>query len=516
MEEQDFLNSIGGSYIQPEVVQPKQNGLLKRIGKGALDLGVGFAKGAAETLGSVAVNTEKVIKDIATTKSNKEYASLLDDINTQNQKLISLANQYPKEDPKHTRYMDLIKQNQEQANILRDEFFGTGGIQENIQKAGLTKGIKKITTPTNATQKFGRGAEKVGEFLVSAKGATGLIPKGTTPLTKIASNTASGFVGGAVPSTMQSATLGQFDTMSGTKESLKEAGVSGTVGGAVSGALSATGEALRASKLPSRLMSNIYKSDKKTVEKIFSGEKVDGEKLSDWAVKNKLSGSVEQQAEKLNTILKNSENSVIKSAEASKIKVPVHQNLFKLAQNIMKDYETVGRGEIATSADDFLRAVKDNSVTVKDAIKFRRVLDSLRTENSFVNPKLGNELGYWSDDLREIINNSDGIGAINKEYSNAIKARKALINYATSTGNQKALGALEAYFLGGGAITGQTAPTVGTIIAKRTVQNPRVLSGTAQAIENAKPSTKVRTLISKGVGDTYRKNKENKIIRSLQ
>ena len=512
MDEQSFLNSIGGQYIE----EPKQKSLGNKILTGAKDLGVGFLKGAGETLGSVAVNVEKVAKDIATTKSNKQYASLLDDINTQNKKLISLAMQYPENDQKRKKYMDLVKQNQQQASQLREDFYGTDGVQESIKNAGLTKKINKLTTASNSTQQFGKSAEKVGEFLVSAKGATGLIPKGTSPLTRVTSNTAQGVAGGFIPSVMQSATQGQFDTKAGGEEALKEAGVSGLVGGVVSGALSATGEALRASKLPSRLMSNIYKTDKKTVEKIFSGEKVDGEKLSDWVVKNKISGSLPQQAEKLNTILKRSEDAVIKSAEASKVKVPVHENLFKLAQNIQNDYATVGRGEVAQSADDFLRAVKDNSISVKDAIKFRRVLDKLRPDTSFVNPKLGNELGYWSDDLRKIINNSDGIGAINKEYASAIKASKKLIDYATSTGNTKAVGALETYVLGGGAIAGEPLASGLTVGVKRLVQSPRILSKTSQAIQNAKPSGNVRALTSKASGDTYRKNKENKLIQSLQ
>lgn len=514
MDEQSFLNSIGGQYVE----QPKQQGLGGRLLTGAKDLGVGFLKGAGQTLGSVAVNVEKPIKEIVSTKATNQYATILDDINTQNNKLIDLAQQYPVGDPKRKRYLDLIKQNQEQSNVLREEFYGTGGIDEMIQESGtrFKRGVEKLTSAKNKTQQFGKGAEKVGEFLVSAKGVSGLIPKGTTPLTKIASNTAQGFAGGFTPSVMQSATQGQFDTRAGSEEALKEAGVSGLVGGTVSGALSATGEALRSSGLPSRLMSNIYKSDKKTVEKIFSGEKVDGEKLSDWAVKNKISGSLTQQAEKINTILKNSEEAVIKSADASKVKVPVHENLFKLAQNIMKDYGTVGRGEIANTADDFLRAVKDNSVSVKDAIKFRRVLDKLRSENSFVNPKLGNELGYWSDDLRTVINKADGIGAINKEYTNAIKASKRLIDYATSVGNTKAVGALEAYAIGGGAVMGEPVAAATTVGVKRLLQNPRVTSGISQAVQNAKPSTNIRALSSKASGDIYRKNRENKLIRSLQ
>lgn len=512
MNEQDFLNSIGGTYTE----QPKQKTLGGKILTGAKDLGVGFLKGAGETLGSVAVNVEKPIKEITSIGANKKYVTILDDINKQNFKLIELAHQYPKGDPKHTKYMDLLKQNQEQANVLRDEFYGTGGVQDSIQNAGLTKGINKITTASNDTQRFGKNVEKFTEFLVSAGGASSLIPKGTTPLTRIASNTAAGISGGALPTLMQSATGGAFDTKAGAINAVKEAGVSGLVGGAVGGVLSAGGELLRASGLPSRLMSNIYKNDKKTVQNIFDGKQKTTQKLSDWVVKNKISGSLPQQAEKINTILKNSEEQVIKSAEASKIRVPIHENLFKLAQNIQDDYASVGRGEISQVADDFLRGVKDNSVSVKDAILFRRILDKLRPQNSFVNPKLGNELGYWSDDLRTIINNSDGIGAINQEYTSALKARQALINYATSTGNTKALGALEAYALGGGAVVGEPVSAAVTVGVKRLTQNPKVLSGVSQLIQNSKPSFKARSVAGRIAADIYRNKKENKLIQSLQ
>lgn len=515
MDEKSFLNSIGGQYTE----QPKTKNLAGKIITGAKDTGVGFIKGATETLTSPIVNIEKIVKDVEKTKANKQFASILDDLNMQNQKLISLANQYPDGDPKKTRYMDLVKQNQEQANILREDFYGTGGVQETIEKSGFGKKIQKLTTPTNSAQRFGRAVEKVGEFLVSAKGVSSLIPKvpkGSDSLTRVASNTTKGVLGGFVPSAIQSAARGQFDTKSGTKEAIKEAGVSGLFGGITSGVLSGTGEILRNSKLPSRLMSNIYKSDKKTVEKIFSGEKVDGEKLSDWAVKNKISGSLPQQAEKLNTILRRSEDAVIKSAEASKVRVPVHENLFKLAQNIQNEYQSVGRGEVAQSADDFLRAVKNNSVSVKDAIKFRRVLDKLRPESSFANPKLSSELGYWSDDLRTIVNNADDIGAINKEYASAIKASKRLIDYATSLGNTKAVGALEMYALGGGAVAGEPVAGALAVGTKRLLQSPRILSGIAQKIQNAKPSMNIRALSGKASGDIYRKNRENKTIQNLQ
>ena len=95
-------------------------------------------------------------------------------------------------------------------------------------------------------------------------------------------------------------------------------------------------------------------------------------------------------------------------------------------------------------------------------------------------------------------------------------ARDALIKYATSTGNQKALGALEAYALGGGAMVGEPLSAATTVGVKRLVQNPKFLSKVAQSVENAKPNFIQRALVGKVAGNVYRKNKENKLIQSLQ
>ncbi len=516
MEEEAFLQSIGGSY-SPQPV--KQKTFAGKLIKGAADVGIGFLKGAGDTIGSVPKNVEKVVKNVSSTSQTKAYAGLLDDINAQNQKLLNVVQTLDKTDPKREKYMGLIRQNQEQANALREDFYGTGGVQDTIQNSGMTNTINKLTTPTSGAQRFGKGVEKVGEFFVGGNAATKLIPKGTGALSRVASNTAQGVVGGGLPTLGASAVEGQFDTKEGTTNAFKQAGVASATSGILSGGLSAAGEALRASKLPSRLMSGIYKTEKKQVAQLFdqADEAIPekGKKLSQWAVDKGLKGNIESQAKQVSKILKDSEEKVISSAEAAKTRIPVQENLFKLAQQVQDEYRNIGRGEISQVADDFLRDVKDNSVSVKSALKLRRELDKLRPKLSFSNPAMSDNLAYWAEDLRKSVNAIDNIGSINKDYAQAIKAREALIKAATSRENQKALGALEAYVIGGGMVTGQGAPALATVIGKRLTQSPRVTSRLASSIQNAKPSKIVRLGASKIAGDSERKSQERKTLEEL-
>lgn len=280
----------------------------------------------------------------------------------------------------------------------------------------------------------------------------------------------------------------------------KAAATQGITAGALKGLTGTIGEVANSTKFPQKLMGNIYKTDKQTVANIFneadnanavvSSSKEPTQKLSEWALNKGLSGSLESQAKQVQGILKDSENKVISSAEASKTRIPVEPNLFKMAQGIQSNFQDVGRGEIAQKADKFLQAVKDNTVSVKDAIEFRRLIDNtLRTRSSFNNPTLADNLAYWANDLRKSINATDGIGAVNKDYGQAIKARDALIKAATAADNKKALGALEAYTIGGGIATHLSLPALGTVVGKRVIQSPAVTSKTAQALKNLATSS---------------------------
>lgn len=282
---------------------------------------------------------------------------------------------------------------------------------------------------------------------------------------------------------------------------LKQTKNAGLLTAGLSGVVRGAGEIAKATGLPSKLMGGVYKSDKKEIANIFDDIKTDKKTipLRDWALNKGIKGNLQSQAKQVQKILKDSESKVISSAEAAKKTIKVDPNLKKFAQSIKTEFQDIGRGEVAKQADEFLKSVKGNNVSVKSAIMFRRLLDNtLRTKSSFNRPAIADNISYWAEDLRGAINSIDEIGAINKDYALAIKAREALIKAATSLNNQKALGALEAYALGGGIATGLSAPAIATVLAKRAVQSPRITSNLAQALKNtqaSKTGTTIRTLI---------------------
>lgn len=291
--------------------------------------------------------------------------------------------------------------------------------------------------------------------------------------------------------------LGYGLTGGNVKEARNQALIAGALGTATRG----VSEFTNATGFNKNLMNTVYKTDKKTVANIFDEAtgKSSGntQKLSRWALDKGIKGSLENQAKQVKNILDKSENAVIKSAEASNKRITIEPNLFKLAQKIQADFQDVGRGEIAKQADDFLRSVNNNSVSVKDAIKFRRLIDNtLRTKSSFNNPTLADNLAYWAEDLRGAINNVGEIGKINKDYAQAIKARDAIIKFATTVGNQRAISALEAYVLGGGAAAGAGGPALATVLFKKGIQSPRVTSNLAQTLKNTKSTAKGSALRS--------------------
>jgi len=398
-----------------------------------------------------------------------------------------------------------LKASQGIANVLK-----TGAdyspLIKNIEDIKTNVYDKPYENELNSTSgKIGTGIGNVAPYLASGGTTAALSNAATESVPVIKGAGALRTLAGA--GAEAASNFGQGYLLSGgdTKQALTQ----GATAGLLKGATGALGEIANSTKLPQRLMGSVYKTDKNTVSKIFdetnTTSKGNTKSLSKWAVDQGLKGSLEAQAIKVRSILKQSEDAVIKSAEASKKRISVAPNLFKMAQGIQSDFQDVGRGEIASKADQFLRSVKDNSVSVKDAIDFRRLIDNtLRTKSSFNNPALADNLAYWAEDLRKAINNTDGIGEINKDYTQAIKAREALINAATSAGNTKALGALESYAIGGGMLTGEPASGLLTVMAKRTLGSPRATSNIAQIVKNLPKSSstgsKTRSIISQQLG----------------
>lgn len=356
---------------------------------------------------------------------------------------------------------------------------------------------------------FGKAGEitgKVAPYLATAGTTQALSQAATAPI--------KGFKGAGAVRTVAGAgteALSNFIQSYGlTGGDSKEAKTQAATTGVLSFATRGLGEIAKATKLPERLMSVIYKTDKKEVSKIFNEldddvlskakqsfklntpaqlrsdgfddladkiEKLDLTKvksfddindtivknlgedaanntvvsnwikesknvfkefsdakssvgqlrdLRTWALAKNLKGGLEAQAKQVQKILKETEDEVITKARNASIRIPIEENLKKLAVEIKDDFSGVGRGEIAEKASKFLNSIDETGkIDVENAIKFRRLLDNtLRTKTSFNKPAMADNLAYWTEDLRKLINNVDGIGTTNKEYVLAMKARE--------------------------------------------------------------------------------------------
>ncbi len=211
-----------------------------------------------------------------------------------------------------------------------------------------------------------------------------------------------------------------------------------------------------------------------------------GESLADWAIRNELKGSVMNQAKQVAQKITDAENAVIKTAEASKIRIPVDKGLKSFADDFVEEYSKYGRGEVAKDAQAFLDDIADDgTVSVKNALLFRRTIDKVRSGASFRNPKVADNIKYWADDLRAAVNNADGIGAINKEYAMALRAAEALMKKGISEGNKQLVGAMEMFTAGIPVATDNPSLMgFGIVAGKRALNNPRFQMGAARTLQN--------------------------------
>lgn len=216
-----------------------------------------------------------------------------------------------------------------------------------------------------------------------------------------------------------------------------------------------------------------------------------GESLADWAIRNELKGGVMDQAKQVAKKIADAENEVIKTAEASKIRIPVDKGLKSFADDFVEEYSKYGRGEVAKDAQAFLDDIADDgTVSVKNALLFRRTIDKVRSNASFRNPRVADNIKYWADDLRAAVNNSDGIGAINKEYAMALRAAEALMKKGVSEGNKQLVGAMEMFTAGIPVATDNPSLMgFGIVAGKRALNNPRFQMGAARTIQNLGDST---------------------------
>lgn len=509
-----------------------------KILKGAGDVALGFGKGAADTLLSVPRNVQKVVQEASKLSVEKQNNKIRESINAQNDELLRVMRALPADDPRREKYKELIRQNIEQFSKLgesEDEV-----IQQIDRDASWIPGDKEGQFKTavndtmaakNKAQQIGFRGEKIAELIVPA-GVTAKADKAISGMQLINSTgTGARFLnagarvgakslleaGVAGASTLgQAAYQGRLDTPEGREGAVKEAKQNALFAGGAKALLSGAGEILNATGVPRKLASITYKADKKDIVKIFenygddAAKTVDdsGETLADWAVRNKLKGGVMSQADQVIKKIEQSEKAVMETAEAAKVRIPVDKGLKSFADDLAEEYAGHGRGEVSNDVAKFIADIGDDgTVSVKEAIRFRRLVDRLRTGASFRNPRVGDNLKYWADDLRGAINNVDGIGALNKDYAMALRAADALMKKGISESNKQLVGALEMYTIGLPVLAEpSSAIGAGLVAGKRLVNSPRFQMAGGRFIQDMGNSSKAgiaaRRIVPEVVRDT--------------
>lgn len=509
-----------------------------KILKGAGDVAVGFAKGAADTLLSVPRNVQKVVVEGSKLSVERQNNKIREQINAQNEELLKAMKALPQGDPQREKYKKLIQQNIDQFNSL--------GETENevikqidrdaswipLDKEGKARAaVDDAMAAKNKAQQVGFRGEKIAELLVPAS-ATAKADKAISGM-KLLDSTSKGarFVnasarvgakslleaGVAGASTVgQAAYQGRLDTPEGREGAFKEAKQNALFAGGAKALLAGGGEILNAAGVPRKLASITYKADKKDFAKMLetygddAAKTVDdsGETLADWAVRNRLSGNVQNQAQQVIKKIEQSEKAVMETAEAAQVRIPVDKGLKSFADDLAEEYAGHGRGEVTNSINKFVQDIgEDGTVSVKEAIGFRRLIDRLRTGASFRNPRVGDNLKYWADDLRGSINGVDGIGALNKDYAMALRAADALMKKGISESNKQLVGALEMYTVGLPAIAEQPSLIgAGLVAGKRMVNSPRFQMAGGRLIQDMGNSSRAgiaaRRIIPEVVRDT--------------
>lgn len=147
--------------------------LAKKTVGAVADVGIGFVKGAADTVMSVPRNIEKVVVEGTKLSIEKQNNKIREQINAQNDELLKVFKSLPKEDPRREKYKKLIEQNMEQFNALNNSEAETiAQVDQDAswvpmdQEGKAEAFIDKNMAAKNTAQRIGFGAEKIGEFIV--------------------------------------------------------------------------------------------------------------------------------------------------------------------------------------------------------------------------------------------------------------------------------------------------------------------------------------------------------------
>lgn len=493
---------------------------LNKTGQISGDVLLGFAKGVGDTLYSVKKNVQKVPIEAVRLEVAKNFDNARQTIFQANGPLT--AQYRASQDPAQKEQLrQLLMKNAESLNeinakeeevtkeinaVQRGEldYREDRGLFENIMRETqdvLNQGGKALQT-TNKAQEFGFAAEKIGEFLVPAN----LVAKGDKALRATQFVDRASKVGRAVDTTVrtgsrigleagtagltslgQSAYQGQLETEQGRETAMKDAGTNAAFAGAFKAGLMGLGNIARASGLPEKLARGTYKADAREIAATQAGQQ--GESLADWAIRQGIKGNLEDQYAQVRNLSRGYEDELVNAAKAQEVRMPVDKDLLKFVDNVWEDYATGPyKKDVLPVIDEYLGSIDDaGKAGVAETLKLKRLLDKLQPDSVFKNPKMGTDMKGWSDILRTQVNNIEELGGINKNYSKAVAAAKAIEKRAASEGNKAIMSQLDTFTAAAPLIDGATkgpAELAGLAIvgARKAVANPKIQMNTAQGL----------------------------------
>jgi hypothetical protein len=261
---------------------PAPQGFWGKLGSGIVNgaegLGnvvIGAGKGALDTIESVPRNISKVGDAAYDVTVTPQFTDAKKRINDQNSIILDKLKQYPVGTPQHDQLLKQITQNQKSFQAVMD---AEAAAKSDYEGSGLHAGVAGVDSaiaPTTGTQKFGFGAEKIGELLVPASAASDAdkalkgmeVFKNGSTAAKVANavirtGARAGLEGGitGLASLGQSGYQGKFDNEKSGEQALHDAGTMAATSGIFKGATAGAGEILNATGLPAKLYQSIYKA----------------------------------------------------------------------------------------------------------------------------------------------------------------------------------------------------------------------------------------------------------------
>ncbi len=380
---------------------------------------------------------------------------------------------------------------------------------------------EKAYTPTNTAQKIGFGTEQVAEFFLPA----GAVRDAEKAINAAVASRKLGKVTSAVvrvagKASVEAAT-GAAVTATQTGGNVSEATKAALLFGVTKGVTSTAGEILKAFKIPERLYNTVFKSTyddalnelkttafsdlQKADPAFFDQAKNAGiikvaangtvrvdERLAKEALDRGLKGSLQTMA---NTVVKGQVKSEIlaqKLASEFRGTVPVREQQYSnLLNEVAKDYENVGFGELSAKAAEYAQKIADTKgkLSGTDALNLRRFLDKMRFASSFTqtNPMRLSQtqanFKFLADALRTRINAIPGMKEVMKDYTFYIDALDALAKEAKRRGNNQVLSLIDSIFFSTGMAAGEPAAGLSVGAARKILNSPSGATRMGSAIE---------------------------------